>query len=594
MLRDTKYLLGFVWHADKPGIFLYTLIVILVQVFNSVFPLMLKILIDSVTEQRGLGYMLGTVAVFAAAALVVNSTTVFLSPVNMRISHKLELMFSDIFSRKSAEIDMASYDDPEFYNDLQMAFQMGQSSAMSTFLTIASMAGNFTGFATGVAIAIAIDPAFLILAVFSAVVNILVGNRQNKLNLQYNEEAIPVQRRTEYFKGVLYQRDTAEDFKQYGGLTASLFSALTDALKKRQRMELRFTLKSLKNDIFTVINSIIFSYALPYGYIAVSAFYGRISVADMGALLSNYNIVRSNLASIASMATNMQKTTMYAKHLRKLLEYEPEIETAGGIELEGIESVEFRNVHFRYPTGDKPVLEGISFIINRGEKAALVGVNGAGKTTIARLLLRFYDPQEGCILINGRDIREYDITCLRKQVATVFQNFQSYSLPISQLVSCTDHDHTDLEKVCACLEQVGLLDIIEALPQGVHTEYGKVFDENGVILSGGQLQKLVIARMLYKGSSLVIMDEPSSALDPESEYKLNRDISRAAADRTVLLISHRLSTTRDADNIILLEDGKIAESGIHTELLRRGGRYAHMFTLQASGYTDENDLNNKE
>ncbi len=594
MLHDIKYLMSFVWRADKLGIFLYSLILIMSSVLNAVFPLMLKLLIDSVMEQRSLGYMLCIVAVFTTAGLVVNSAAVFQSPINTRINHKLDLMFSDIFSRKSAEIDMASYDDPEFYNDLKMAFQNGQGSAMSTFMMLSSMLSNFTGFAAGVAIAIAIDPVFLIIAFVSAAAGFLIGKHQNKLTLRYNEEAIPALRKTEYFKEVLYKKDTAEDLKQYSGLIGTLISAMTKALKNRQQLEFRFTLESLKNDIFAAANSIIFSYALPYGYIAVSAFHGRASVADMGALLSNYNIIRSNLLAIASMGTSMQRATMYAKHLRKLLEYEPKIENTEGIELEHIDSVEFRNVHFRYPTGDKPVLEGISFVINRGEKTALVGVNGSGKTTIARLLLRFYDPQDGCILINGRDVREYDIRSLRRQVATVFQNFQSYSLPISELVSCADRDYADVVKVRACLEQVGLLDIIESLPQGIHTEYGKVFDEHGAILSGGQLQKLIIARMLYKGSSLVVMDEPSAALDPESEYNLNRDIARAASDKTVLLISHRLSTTRDADNIILLEDGKIAEQGNHAQLMQRGNRYAQLFNLQASGYTDENDLNTEE
>lgn len=586
MLRDVKYLFGFVWRVDKSGIFFYLCIITLAQAFNSAFPLMLKILIDSVMEQRGLGYMLAAVVIFTAAGFVTNCVTSFLSIVNTRMNHRLEAMFANVFSRKSAEIDMASYDDPEFYNSLKLAFQSGQASAMGSFQMLMNAAGSIAGLVTGLAIAVTLDPIFIVFSIVSASVSVLLGRWANKVVMQYTEESVAHQRRAIYFKEVIYQRETAEDFKQYDGLTSTLTSGFTESLKKRHLMEMRYHLRILGNNLLNTASDIIFSYALPYGYIAVSAFYGRISVADMSVLLSNYNTVRNNFLSFANIGKSLRQFSMYAKHLRGLLEYEPVIEKPGGAELAEIESVEFRGVHFSYPTGDEPVLEGVSFLINRGEKAALVGVNGAGKTTIARLLLRFYDPQEGAILINGRDIREYDVGSLRRQAATVFQNFQSYSLPIAQLISCAGSG-TDDERVRACLEQVGLLETVEALPQGIHTEYGKTFDENGAVLSGGQLQKLIIARMLYKGSSLVIMDEPSSALDPESEYQLNRDIARAASDRTVLLISHRLSTTRDADKVILIENGVVSELGSHSELMSRGGRYAQLFTLQASGYINE-------
>ncbi|MDR0858830.1 MAG: ATP-binding cassette domain-containing protein, partial [Oscillospiraceae bacterium] len=162
----------------------------------------------------------------------------------------------------------------------------------------------------------------------------------------------------------------------------------------------------------------------------------------------------------------------------------------------------------------------------------------------------------------------------------------SYSLPVSEFVACEAAGTLNEAKVRQSLQQVGLLERINAEARGIHTEYSKYFDESGIVLSGGQLQKLVIARMLYKGSTFLIMDEPSSALDPESEYEINREISKLLTGRTLVLISHRLSTTRDADNIILIESGKVREQGSHSDLLSRGGRYSELFSMQSGGYTD--------
>jgi ATP-binding cassette subfamily B protein len=229
----------------------------------------------------------------------------------------------------------------------------------------------------------------------------------------------------------------------------------------------------------------------------------------------------------------------------------------------------------------------VNFKIERGQKLALVGINGAGKTTIVKLLMRFYDPDMGDIRVNKRSLRDYNIQSVRNAMTSVFQEFQSYSLPIDELISCTQGDAIEEDKVIDALKRVGLYDkVMES--GGIHTEYSKYFDENGVVFSGGQIQKLIIARMLYKGSNVLIMDEPSSALDPESEYEINRDIARAAQGKTVIMISHRLSTTKDADKIILIEGGEVREQGGHAELMAKGGRYAHLFNIQASEYAEGN------
>ena len=240
-------------------------------------------------------------------------------------------------------------------------------------------------------------------------------------------------------------------------------------------------------------------------------------------------------------------------------------------------------VTFRYPGSESDALHAVSFCVGKGEKLALVGVNGAGKSTVVKLLLRFYDPQAGCVRINGRDIRAYSLPALRATVSSVFQTFEIYALPVSEYVSCRPQGQQDEGRVREALARVGLLETVEAAG-GIHVEYSRRFTGNGLLLSGGQMQKLAIARMLYKDSSLLILDEPSSALDPDSEQAVHQTLARAAVGKTVLLISHRLSTTRDADRIVLLEGGCVLEMGTHAALLARDGRYAQLFRMQAAGY----------
>lgn len=258
-----------------------------------------------------------------------------------------------------------------------------------------------------------------------------------------------------------------------------------------------------------------------------------------------------------------------------------------GLSPTALNPLNLRMFFFKYPNTEDYVLKNVSFEIEKGQKAALVGINGSGKTTIVKLIMRFYDVDRGSININGRNIKEYNVLSLRNAITTVFQEFQSYSMTIAELVSCVESERIEETKVIDALRRVGLIDEVQKNRKGIHAEYSKIFDENGLVFSGGQLQKLIIARMIYKGSDTLILDEPSRALDPESEYEINRDITQAARGKTLIIISHRLSTTKDADNIILIEDGTVREQGSHRELMAQNKRYAHLFTIQAKVYTQD-------
>ena len=277
----------------------------------------------------------------------------------------------------------------------------------------------------------------------------------------------------------------------------------------------------------------------------------------------------------------------YAEKFRKLLDYEPVIEVADGLTPDkSAGALELHNVSFRYPNTDKDTLKDISIEIKPGEKIAIVGENGAGKTTFVKLLMRLYDVTDGSIKYNGHDIREYKTSEYRKKISAVFQDYNIYAATLAENVLLRTYKKEDEKDVIEALKKADFSKKLSKLPDGIYTNLTREFSEDGVNLSGGESQKIAISRVFLNDEdrAISILDEPSSALDPVSEYKLNKNLIDHAQNDTVIFISHRLSTTRMADRIYLFEHGSIIEQGSHEELMAHNGRYREMFDRQAKNY----------
>lgn len=246
----------------------------------------------------------------------------------------------------------------------------------------------------------------------------------------------------------------------------------------------------------------------------------------------------------------------------------------------------FENVSFIYPNQEKKSLSNINLTIKKGERISIVGENGAGKTTFIKLLLRLYEPTEGRILFNGIDIRDIDYQDYQKIFSTVFQDYKLFAFRIIDNITSLEGNEAEKEKVMKCLEKAGLSSKIEKLEHGLDTYLYNIYDEEGIELSGGESQKLAIARALYKDSPIVILDEPTAALDPRAEYEIYTRFLALVESKTSIFISHRLSSTKLCDRIVLFKDGSIEETGTHNELLQKGGLYAELFRMQAQFYFD--------
>ena len=278
---------------------------------------------------------------------------------------------------------------------------------------------------------------------------------------------------------------------------------------------------------------------------------------------------------------------MYVDKIRAFLAYEAELKHHIGLKVpQGVGDICLKHVSFRYTEDAPEILHDISLHVSAGEKIAIVGYNGAGKTTLIKLLMRLYDPTEGVITYHGCDIRKYKLDEYHERMGVVFQDYCLYGATLLENVVLDDiSSNEEIEgEVESALCRSGFGERLQSLPQGLSTPITTEFDEQGVNLSGGESQKVAIARAFYGEVDLLAMDEPSSALDPIAEYNLNKAMHAAAENKTVFYISHRLSTTRDADRIIMLENGRIIEEGTHDELLSRKGKYAEMWQAQAGRY----------
>ena len=292
----------------------------------------------------------------------------------------------------------------------------------------------------------------------------------------------------------------------------------------------------------------------------------------------------NGFAEIAPMAN---ENSLYINKIRAFLAYEPVIRHGIGVSVpKGTGEIRLENVSFRYTDDSETILHDIDLTVPAGQRVAIVGYNGAGKTTLIKILMRLYDPTEGTVRYHGRDIREYDLDEYHERLGVVFQDYKMYGVSLFENVVLDDLEDGGVEEehVTAALVQSGFGGRLRELPQGLATPITTEFDEKGVNLSGGESQKVAIARAFYREADILAMDEPSSALDPIAEYSLNKAMHKAAKGKTVFYISHRLSTTRDADRIIMLEKGRIIEEGTHEQLLELGGKYAQMWRVQAGRY----------
>lgn len=486
---------------------------------------------------------------------------------------------------KAKSLDLESYDNPEFYNSFILTIESSSDNIQNLLGLIRNYFGNVVALISVASVLAAIDPLCLLIILVSIAVFMPLSKVIGNLQTQRQIENTRYHRRSDYFQRIFYLQDYAKEVRMnniHPLLIDRYNDAADDVIKNQDKYWSKISLLYCIQEIGVQVVGIMLLMPLYLGYLVLVK--QSITAGDFVATFNGaYSIAVSiNFLTVWAVARFEERAKIIEKY-RGFLNAEPKIiDGENHASITEPKEIKIENMSFTYPGSDKPTLSDINLTIKPYEKIALVGFNGAGKTTLTNLLLRLYDVSEGSIKIDGEDIRTVKTAEHRNRFAAVFQDFQIFSCNVGENVALDSTYNSD--DVKSALNHSGF---DKKLKGGTQTELLREFDDEGVMLSGGEAQKIAVARAFYKKCPYVILDEPSANLDPIAEYNLNRAMLEAAEDKTVIFISHRLSTTVNADKIYVMEQGRIIESGSHKELMSKNGTYAEMFNLQAEKYVDK-------
>ncbi|MBQ3100720.1 MAG: ABC transporter ATP-binding protein [Clostridia bacterium] len=499
-----------------------------------------------------------------------------------KAKNRLQFRMQEKLYRKARSMDISCYDDPEFYNAFVWAMSTADTEALGTVDKISSFISGVINVVGVVGIMATIEPIIMAIIAVCVICSFLIKLLGGKLKVVYQNAENPVQRRKEYSIRVFYLAEYAKELRM-----SNIADKVLEDYEKTLEEHTRVIYKYGKPWIALNVGSWLSIEApMEIGVTLLLIWRvmgGRISLGDYASVTNAIWQVFYTLRRVIDSISEFAVSSLFIDKYRTFIEYENKI-VDGTEPLPVFESLRLRGVEFAYPSNEDNTLNGIDLEIRRGEKIAIVGYNGAGKTTLIKLLMRLYDPNGGLVEYNGRDIREFKLEEYRANFGTIFQDYKVFAATVAENVLGGECGEKDRETVFSALRRATFEGKLDELPHGIDSNLTREFDEEGINLSGGEAQKIAIARAFARDCDLIIMDEPSSALDPISEYELNHSIKDNAEDKTVIFISHRLSTTRMADRIYMFEDGRIVEHGSHDELMKANGQYARMFDLQAEKY----------
>jgi len=496
-------------------------------------------------------------------------------------------LFGGIYKKlyaKAKNVELKCYEDADFYNRYTMAMDGAEEKITAI---IRGVLGSVIGAVSAVVVFYfmwEIDHYAILFVISPLIGNFVFGNLKNKYEFKRYQEQAPNEKVLNYVSRMMYLPDGAKEIR-----LSNVFSLMRRQYKEATDRNVKVAIKYAFANAHLNFWRITFTFTVIFEGVLLYAIYrnqvtGTITLAQLTIMTSLMVAMTWILIRVFENIMEILKYGMFINNLRNFLEYEEEIpeDWDGEMPDKEFESLEFRNVSFSYK--DEETIKDLSFVIKKGQIAALVGHNGAGKTTIIKLLLRFYDPTSGVIYYNGKDIREYNLKAYRELFATTFQDFQMFGMTVKENVLMGRHYENEDELVVNALKMAGVYDKVMTLKGGLDALMTKEFDAEGAVLSGGESQKLAVARTFVKDAPMKIFDEPSSALDPIAEYELFGNIMKEGSDHTMLFISHRLSSVKNCDTVFMLEKGRLVEEGTHQELLAANGPYAQMYKKQAMNY----------
>ncbi len=589
IIQNSVFMIKYAARYDKPLIIRIILLYVLSKAGKAVNDtFILKMIIDGLTGKAEFTDIIVILLISFGLVICLEWINQLIEEWSKAKLIKLSGTIQRDLIENNSRMDLIYYDDPDYYDTYVIVAGKADSAIEQTVMVISKILGGVVALGVASAMILTINPVLAVFPIAGFTINLLTRFKIERIHYSWEVAYGKALRKADYSKKVFYQPEFAKECKLTDvktPLRLQFDEALVEAADAGRKYAPALTWISILN--WTAVFSVFSFFAVPayLGYLALVL--RSIALGEVASANNASNYIRGNLNEINFCLVDIQQIGQYAEKFRKLLDYEPVIEHAKGLTPEpGAQTLELKNVSFRYPSAESNTLNDISLTVKPGEKIAIVGENGAGKTTFVKLLMRLYDISSGSIRYGEHDIREYSTDEYRKKIGAVFQDYNIYAATVAENVLMRPVDDSDRNKVTEALKKADFGKKLDKLPDGIDTILTREFSEEGMNLSGGESQKIAISRIFADDNtrSISILDEPSSALDPVSEYKLNKNLIESAGDDTIIFISHRLSTTRMADRIYLFEHGRIKEQGTHDELMELNGRYREMFDRQAQNY----------
>ena len=540
--------------------------------------------------RASLPQLLGAIAIFTGALILFAAAKEYfdLNKLFGRVTVRIKLI--EAIAEKMAQTSYENLLDTAFLQRKERASSAcddNQSPAESIWLTWTNILANLLGFAVYLALLSSLSPLLILVVIATTAAGYFVSRKVNQFGYLHREEEAAYTAEMRYVKRTVTSRAFAKDIRIFGlkpwlmEVWQKSFQLYESFLRRREK---HYFLTNLADFLLSLLRN-----GISYAYLLHLTLTEGLSASTFLLYFTAASGFTQWITGILEQFTQLSKASLEISVVREFLEWPEGFQLTGGDPIpdavNGTYELQLEHVTYRYPGAAEDTIHDLSLTLHRGEKVALVGLNGAGKTTLVKLLCGFLDPTQGTVRLNGVDIRKLNRRAYYKLFSAVFQEFSLLEATVAENVA-QQVEGIDEEKVWQCLQNAGLSDAVRALPQGLQTHLGRSIYDDGTELSGGQTQRLMLSRALYRDGAVLVLDEPTAALDPITESEIYLKYSEMTQGKTSLFISHRLASTRFCDRIILLENGSIAEEGSHEALLQAGGSYAKLFSVQRRYYEE--------
>ena len=596
------YILKLVWEASPGILFLMAFM----AVFNGVMPVVGSLIGKELLNRLAQAYngqlttfrVVWTLLVFQFGYLLLNSLVNRLDSTIIRISGELVTNHIKLkIMNKAKEVDLASFDSPEFYAKMENANREAGNRPIQVLRATFSIASAIISIVSFIIVLAAVGFLPVLMVIVVAIPSTIINFVYRRKNHNYVFRRSKDRRQMSYYSDIIVNKDMVKEIRmldladnfidRYSQVFKRYFKGLKRLIVEEFLWNVGATLLS------TAVNCILFV------WIAKGVFEGRYEIGYFSLYTGALNSIASGIATLITTTASIYEGTLFINNMIAFMEEEPTVkpilDQPRSIERGIGHVIEFRDVSFHYPGIERNVINHVDLTIHAGETIVIVGLNGAGKTTLIKLLTRLYDPTEGMILLDGHDIREYDLKELYDLFGIVFQDYGKYAVSVRDNIAFGEvNSEVTEDRITGAAAASNATDFINALPDKYNTPLMRYFEENGIELSIGQWQKLAIARAFYSKSDILILDEPTASLDPMAEQEIFNQFDELRSDKTSIFVSHRLSSATTADRIIVLQDGRIVESGNHSQLMNRKGEYYTLFSTQAKRYLTPVDPEDKQ